>query len=106
MKDNKELVKLIKENPKLPLVFFVNNDERCSDYGSTVYEDYYVKVREIYILDEEWSDDFDYVVEVYSDRFCDHDKYKDLTKEEFEIEMKKYVNENIEHYKAMVLYVG
>lgn len=104
--DKKELVKLIKQNTELPLVFMVSNDEIALDYGSTVYQDFYCHVSEVYVLDEEWSDDFDYVVDKYSDNLCDDDKYKDMTDDEFENAIKEYVEENVEHYKAIIVYVG
>lgn len=107
MKNDKEkLIELVKENPNLPLVFMVSNDEIAWDYGTTVYQDFWCHVSEVYVLDEEWSDDFDYVVEKYSNDLCDDDKYKNMTDEEFEQAMKEYVNMNVEHYKAIVIYVG
>lgn len=104
--DKNKLVELIKENPDLPLVFMVSNDEIAWDYGSTVYEDFYCYVSEVYVLDEEWSDDLEYVVDTYSDKLCDEDEYKDMTDEEFEKAIRQYVDKNVEHYKAIVLNVG
>ena len=112
LNDNKkkELLNLIAKNPDLPFVFFVNNGEIDNDYGSTVFDTFTSYISEIYIFDGpygegEYSDDFDYVVEVYSDRFADDDKYKDLSDKEYEQAIEKYVNENVKHYKAIVVNV-
>ncbi len=104
--DKNELIKLVKENPDLPLVFMVDNDQIAWDYGATVYQDFWCYVSEVYVLEEEWSDDFDYVVEKFSNDLCDDEKYKDMTDEEFNKAMQDYVNENVEHYKAIVVNVG
>ena len=109
-KNNKEkLIKLIQENPNLPLVFMMSNDEVAGDYGCTVMEDFRAYKSEIYKY-ERWgdlvfSDDKDEVIEYYCDTFADEEKYKELTQEEYEEEIKKYVEEKIEHYEAIVLYV-
>ena len=107
--NKEELIKLIQENPKLPLVFMMNNDEVAGDYGCTVMEDFRAFKSEIYIY-ERWgdlvfSDDVDEVIEYYSDTLADEEKYEDLSQEEYEEVIKNYVNQNIEHYEAIVLYV-
>ena len=109
-KNNKEeLIKLIQENPNLPLVFMMSNDEVAGDYGCTVMKDFRAFKNEIYKY-ERWgdlvfSDDVDEVIEYYSDTLADEEKYEDLSQEEYEQEIKKYVEENIEHHEAIVLYV-
>lgn len=107
--NKEELIKLIQENPKLPLVFMMNNDEVVGDYGYTVMEDFRAYKSEIYEYerwgDSVFSDDEDEVIEYYSDTLADEERYEDLTQEEYEQEIKKYVEENIEHYEAIVLYV-
>lgn len=105
-KDNEELRKLIKENPELPLVFYVSNDNLCYDYNTSVFEDCYCKVDEIYIDDERCYDDFDEIVDDYRDNLCDEEEYKDLPDDEFDKAVEKYVNENIRHYKAIIVSVG
>lgn len=110
-KNNKEeLIKLIQENPNLPLVFMMSNDEVAGDYGCTVMEEFGAYKSEVYKY-ERWgdlvfSDDVDEVIEYYCDTLADEEKYEELTQEEYEQEIKKYVEENIEHYEAIVLYVG
>lgn len=111
MKNNREeLIKLIQENPKLPLVFLVNNDEIAGDYGSTVMEEFRAYKSEVYKY-ERWgdlcfSDDESEVEEYYVDEFADDEKYEKLSQEEYENEIKKYIKENVEHYEAIVINVG
>lgn len=107
--NKEELIKLIQENPKLPLVFMMNNDEVAGDYGCTVMEDFRTYKSEIYKY-ERWgdlvfSDDRKEVEEYYMDTLADEEKYADLSQEEYEEVIKNYVNQNIEHYEAIVLYV-
>ena len=110
-KNNKEeLLKLIKENSDLPLVFMMSNDEVAGDYGCAVMEEFRAYKSEVYKY-ERWgdlvfSDDKEEVVEYYMDVFADEEKYIDLSQEEYEEIIKNYVNQNIEHYEAIILYVS
>lgn len=110
-KNNKEeLLKLIKENSDLPLVFMMSNDEVAGNYGCTVMEEFRAYKSEVYKY-ERWgdlvfSDDKEEVVEYYVDAFADEEKYIDLSQEEYEEIIKNYVNQNIEHYEAIILYVS
>ena len=110
-KNNKqELIKLIQENPSLPVVFFVNNDMVAYDYGSTFMEDFRADKEVIYKYerfgDLGYSDDKEEVIEYYCDYFADEEKYRDLSQEEYEKVMENWVNQNIEHYEAIVIYVS
>ena len=111
MENNKEdLIKLIKESPNLPLVFMMNNDEVAGDYGYTVMEEFTAYKSEVYKY-ERWgdlcfSDDESEVIEYYCDYFGDEEKYQDLSQEKYEKVIKNYVNQNIEHYEAIVIYVS
>ena len=111
MKNNKEeLTKLIQENPELPLVFMISNDEVCGDYGCTVYEEFSAYKSEVYKY-ERWgdivfSDDKEEVEEHYMNEFADNKEYENLSQEQYEEAIKSYVNENIEHYEAIVIYAG
>lgn len=110
-KNNKEeLLKLIKENSDLPLVFMMSNDEVAGDYGCTVMEEFRAYKSEVYKY-ERWgdlvfSDDKEEVLEYYMDAFADEEKYLDLSQEEYKEIIKNYVNKNIEHYEAIILYVS
>lgn len=106
-KDNQELRKLIEENPELPLVFCVSNDNLYyDDYSMTVFEGCYCKVEEIYTDEERYYNDSDEILDDYKDKLCDNEEYKDLSDDEFEEAVEKYIDENIRHYKAIVIYVG
>lgn len=102
-----ELIKLVQENPDLPVVFFAQNDEFCYDYGATVFKNFYCYTATIYVDykydDCTYYDDVDDIIEEYRDRLCDDEEYKDLEDEEFEKAVAKYVDENIEHYEAIVI---
>lgn len=111
MKNNKEeLVKLIQENPELPLVFMISNDEVAGDYGSTVYEEFTAYKSEVYRYerfgDLVFSDDRDEIVEYYSEELAEKEEYKNLIEEKYTEAIEKYVDENIEFYEAIVIYAS
>lgn len=109
MNKTEELVKLIQENPNLPLVFMMSNDEVAGDYGCTVMEDFHAYKSEVYKYercgDLVFSDDKDEVVEYYSEELAEKEEYKDLVKEKYTEAIEEYVDKNIEHYEAIVVYV-
>lgn len=109
MSKTEELVKLIQENPKLPLVFMMSNDEVAGDYGCTVMEDFTAYKSEVYKY-ERWgdlvfSDDKDEVVEYYFEELAEKEEYKDSVEEKHTEAIEEYVDKNIEHYEAIVVYV-
>lgn len=110
-KNNKEeLIKLIQENPNLKLVFMMSNDEVAGDYGCTVMEDFRAYKSEVYKY-ERWgdlvfSDDKDEVVEYYFEELAEKEEYKDLVEEKYTEAIEEYVDKNIEHYEAIVIYVS
>ena len=105
-KDNEELRKLIAENPELPLVFYVNNDDLCYDYYSTVFEGCRCRLGEVYMDEEITYEGLDDIVDEYRDKLCDEDGYRDLPDDEYDKAVEKYVNENIRHYKAIIVIVN
>ena len=110
-KDNKEhLVKLIQENPDLPLVFLMSNDEVAGDYGSTVMESFVADIREVYKYehfgDLVWSDDEYDVKDYFRDILADDERFKDLQDPEYDDAVKEYVDTEVEHYKAIVISVS
>ena len=105
-----DLIKLIQENTNLPFVFMVSNDEVADGYGCTVYENFRAYRSEIYKY-KQWrsivyTDDRYDVFEYYADELCDKDEYKELTNEDFDKAIDKYIDENIEHYEAIIVYVS
>lgn len=103
LKNREELTKLMKENPELPIVFLAQNDEFVDEYGSTFFENFYCKVDIVYLFDTEYSDDLRYVTEYYSDKLCDEEEYMNLSDDEFDEAVNKYIEENVEHYKAIII---
>lgn len=106
MKENKEkLLNLLKEYPNLQIMFFANTeDSRILDFTTTVYEDFSCDVEEVYDCEEKgYFTDIEDVIEMLQETFGDDEKYKDLSDEDFEKEIKKYINKNITHFKAIVI---
>lgn len=108
--DNEELRKIIEENPGLPLVFEVYNDNVCFDYGCTVFEACRSRVGTVW-FDEQHSDgrmydDKDDVIDDFRYKYCDDEKYKDLSDEEFDKAMEELVEEEVRHYEAIIVRVG
>lgn len=106
MKDNKRnLLNLLKEHPDLPVIFFANTeDSRILDFETTVYEDFNCEIEEIYDCEEDGCfTDIDDAIELLQDQLCDDEKYENLTDDEFYKEMRKYIDTNIRHFKAIVI---
>lgn len=92
MEVNKEFVKLVAENPDLPIKVFVSGD--CmEDEEWVVGEIYDCKVTEIAEYEDRCyeRDDFDWLKEIISNEVCDEPEYANLTDEEFEKEMEEKV---------------
>lgn len=108
MNSKEELNKLIQDNSNLPLVFMVSNSEKCVEYGYSVYKDWRCCISEIYCIENKYEklfyDDIDEVQEIFENEMCDEDEYKHLSDEDFKRKVKDYIEENIEHYKAIVVY--
>lgn len=45
------------------------------------------------------------MLEYYGDYFADEEEYKDLSDEEYDKVIEDYVDNNVEHYKAIVVSV-
>lgn len=105
MKDNKELRKLIEENPDLPLVFSVPTDYIDDSHCSVVFENSSCYVSEVYFDDEHFSDDKEDIIDRYRDILQDEDEYVYLSCEEFDKVVEDYVDNNVKHYKAIVVNV-
>lgn len=108
MNSKEDLNKLIQDNFNLPLVFMVDNSEMCVEYGYSIYKDWRCCISEIYCIENGYEklfyDDIDEVQEIFENEMCDEDEYKDLSDEDFKRKVKTYIEENIEHYKAIVVY--
>ena len=92
MEINKELVKLVAENPELPIKVFINGE--CGD-GDCWYvgEIYDCKVTEITEYGDKCyeREDFDWLKEIISNEFYDDPEYVNLTNEEFDKKIEEKV---------------
>lgn len=85
METNKEFVKLVAENPELPIKVFV--DGNCvEDEEWVVGKIYDCKVTEITEYEDKCyeRDDFDWLKNIISDEVYDEPEYVNLTDEEFD----------------------
>ena len=86
MEINKEFVKLVAENPELPIKVFINGE--CSDDDNCWYvgEIYDCEVTEITEYGDKCyeRDDFDLLKDIISNEFYDDPEYVNLTDEEFD----------------------
>lgn len=92
MEINKEFVKLVAENPELPIKVFINGE--CGDGDCWfVGEIYDCKVTEITEYRDKCyeRDDSDWLKDIISDEVCDEPEYVDLTDEEFDKAMEEKV---------------
>ena len=84
----------------------VYNDEICYDYGCTIFEGCKSRVGTVWFDDERMYDDKDEVVDEWRYRYCDDEKYKDMSDEEFDKAMEELVEEEVRHYEAIIVRVG
>lgn len=95
MEINKEFVKLVAENPELPIKVFING-ECCEDdncwYVGEVYD---CKVTEITEYKDRCyeRDDSDWLKDMISNDVCDEPEYINLTDEDFGKEMEEKVKQ-------------
>ena len=93
MEINKEFVKLVAENPELPIKVFINGE--CSDDDNCWYvgEIYDCEVTEITEYGDKCyeRDDFDLLKDIISDEVYDDPEYVNLTDEEFDKKMEEKV---------------
>lgn len=106
MEINKEFVKLVAENPELPMKVFI--DGECSD-GDCWYvgEIHDCKVTEITEYGDMYyeRDDSDWVKEIISDEVYDEPEYANLTDEEFDKKMDEKV-ERLDWERVILLKVA
>ena len=93
MEINKEFVKLVAENPELPIKVFINGE--CSDDDNCwfVGEVRDCKVTEITEYGEKCyeRDDFDWLKDIISNEVCDEPEYVNLTDKAFDKAMEEKV---------------
>ena len=103
-KQTKELLKLIQENPELPLVFMVYNDELIDfyEYTYTLIKDYRASVKTVWLYQDHYYTDKEDVKEVVEEDLYD-DEYENLSNEEFDKVVEKYIEENVESFEAIAV---
>lgn len=104
---NNELLKLVAENPTLPLVFFADSEDVCDDYSYTFMKSRKVEKGIIYestINDIVYTSKDDYE-EALCDYYSDDVRYSNLTDVEYEREMQKEAD-RCPHYEAIIVYIG
>ena len=103
-KQTKELLKLIQENPELPLVFMVYNDELIDfyEYTYTLIKDYRASVETVWLYQDHYYTDKGDVKEVVEEDLYD-DEYENLSNEEFDKVVEKYIEENVESFEAIAV---
>lgn len=104
---NKKLLKLIEQNPTLPVVFFADSEDICDDYNYTFMKSREVEKGTIYesdINDRIYTSKDDYVEDL-CDYFSDDVRYSSLNDVEYEQEMQKEADK-VPHYEAIIIYIG
>ena len=91
---NKKLIKLVEENPTLPIVFFVYNEDICFEKG-VIYES---EVNEYIYTSED-----DYYEEL-RDYYSDDTEFANLSDAEYKKEIQKRVDKAT-HYEAIIVYI-
>ena len=107
MTKTEEFLKLVKENPDLPIIPFVNS-EVCADdsyaywigsFGRSEVDEYTLfNDRVIFKGDGDAE-------EILSDYYCDEPEYENVSDEEFSKAMEKKVEE-LEWIKAIIVYIN
>ena len=102
---NKELLKLVKEYPTLPLVFFCSSEDICDDYSYTLMK--FRRVEKGVIYESDINNIIytskDNCIEDLCDYFADDVRYSNMTDAEYEEEMQKEA-EKVPHYEAIIIY--
>lgn len=100
-----KLLKLMKENPTLPIVFFTDEYAVCDDYTWTFRKSFRVEKSEIYEIDERICNGEDDALDYLSYYYSDCEEYANLSEEEYENVIKEKLKA-INPYEAIVLWVS
>ena len=103
---NKKLIKLVEENPTLPIVFFVYNEDICFDYSSTFMKSISVEKGVIYeseVNEYIYTSEDDYYEEL-RDYYSDDTEFANLSDAEYKKEIQKRVDKAT-HYEAIIVYI-
>lgn len=101
---NSELLKLLNQNQKLPVVFMVQSDE-VGDYNYILMKNYHCELETVYVDDERVYIGENDAIEYLSDYYSDVEEYKHLSDDGYDIVIRNKVN-GLEHYEAIVVWVS
>lgn len=101
----KELLRLIQENPELPLVFMVDSELSADpyEYRYTFVSHYEAEVETIWIYEDTYYNHIVDITEAVEEDLMNEEGNENLSDEEFDELVEKYIEENVEHYKAIVI---
>lgn len=102
-----QLIKLLKKNPNLPILFVVSNSSIDADnlYTYTIMNKSIVTKEVVYI-----EDDYTYLskaeyIEALCDRYEDSPNYSKLDKKEY-LKAMKALADKTNHYEAIIVYIS
>lgn len=100
-KNKEELIKLIQENPNLPIRFMIH--EECCDGEHTwlMVDRYRVEKTKIWQYDEQVYTDYDLAFDDMSSDLADEEEYADLWEDEFD----KVVEKEMEKIEQEVILI-
>lgn len=100
-----KLFKLMSENPTLPIVFYTDEDNACSDYTWTFRSNFMVNKEMVYELDDLIENDEDSAREHLENYYADCEEYANMSDEEYAKIIDEKLKE-VKHYEAIVLWVS
>ena len=113
--NNRKLLKLVEENPTLPIVFFADGEDICDDYSYTFMESICVEKGTIYKSeinnriytnrDEYCEELYDHYSLVYITGKDYYEEFKNLSDAEYEKEMQRMADK-APHYDAIIVYIS
>lgn len=109
MRNNKELVKMVKENPELPIVTATYYEVCSEDWGYWCGEIENIEVDYYYIDDERWYAGKEEIINQIAYHFEDQKECEFLSDEQFD----SFVNNKFEEYlkddkikKAIIIFIS
>ena len=100
-----KLFRLMRENPKLPIVFYTDEDSACDDYTWTFRDKFRVNKEMVYDLGEKVENDEDSAREYLENYYSDWEEYSNMSDEEYNKVIDEKLKE-VKHYEAIVLWVS
>ena len=103
--ETKELLKIIQENSDLPVVFMVDGSAVFDpyEYRYTFVESYGANGKTIWKYQDGYYDHKVDITEAVEEDLMNEEGNENLSDEEFDKLVEKYIEESVEHYKAIVI---